>query len=241
MNNFGVRIKEARLERGLTRKQLAELTDTAEKTIYNYETNKVPITMEFLIMAAEQLGVSYNYLAHLDDLSISDVHKSISKSKNLSISNVLKPKKMSITPPNQLQTLNDDIVSIPFYEDIRASAGSGAYNEAETAEQLNFPKSFLRQYFGLISFNNLSIIIGKGDSMSPTLPESCYLLVQNGSVNDGEICIARLDDELYVKRLQKRPKLKLFSDNKNYEPIELEGENFEILGRVVGYFKKTAL
>ena len=139
------------------------------------------------------------------------------------------------------QTLNDDIVSIPFYEDIRASAGSGAYNEAETAEQLNFPKSFLRQYFGLISFNNLSIIIGKGDSMSPTLPENCYLLVQNGSVNDGEICIARLDDELYVKRLQKRPKLKLFSDNKNYEPIELEGENFEILGRVVGYFKKTAL
>ena len=93
MHNFGVRIKEARLERGLTRKQLAELTDTAEKTIYNYETNKVPITMEFLIMAAEQLGVSYNYLAHLDDLSISDVHKSISKSKNLSISNVPKPKK----------------------------------------------------------------------------------------------------------------------------------------------------
>ena len=139
------------------------------------------------------------------------------------------------------QTLNDDIVSIPFYEDIRASAGSGSYNEAETAEQLNFPKSFLRQYFGLISFNNLSIIIGKGDSMSPTLPESCYLLVQNGSVNDGEICIARLDDELYVKRLQKRPKLKLISDNKAYDPIELEGENFNIIGRVVGYFKKTAL
>lgn len=166
---------------------------------------------------------------------------SISKSKNLSISDVHKSKKMSITTPNKLQTLNDDIVSIPFYEDIRASAGSGAYNEAETAEQLNFPKSFLRQYFGLISFNNLSIIIGKGDSMSPTLPESCYLLVQNGSVNDGEICIARLDDELYVKRLQKRPKLKLISDNKAYDPIELEGENFNIIGRVVGYFKKTSL
>ncbi|EAI0664102.1 DNA-binding protein, partial [Campylobacter jejuni] len=26
-----------------------------------------------------------------------------------------------------------------------------------------------------------------------------------------------------------------------YEPIDLEGENFEILGRVVGYFKKTTL
>ncbi|WDL70748.1 S24 family peptidase [Helicobacter winghamensis] len=149
-------------------------------------------------------------------------------------------------PPQTLNketnlTLNDDFISIPFYEDIRASAGSGAYNEAETAKQLNFPKSFLRQYFGVISFNNLSIIVGKGDSMSPTLPESCYLLVQSGSVNDGEICVTRIEDELYVKRLQKRPKLKLFSDNKAYEPIELENENFEIIGRVVGYFKKTAL
>ena len=170
-------------------------------------------------------------------LSLSNVPKSKKIVPKLSLSQ----KNSTDKSQNQPQTLNDDIVSIPFYEDIRASAGSGAYNEAETAEQLNFPKSFLRQYFGIISFNNLSIIVGKGDSMSPTLPESCYLLVQNGSVNDGEICIARLDDELYVKRLQKRPKLKLFSDNKNYEPIELEGENFEILGRVVGYFKKTAL
>lgn len=139
------------------------------------------------------------------------------------------------------QTLNDDIVSIPFYEDIRASAGSGAYNEAETAEQLNFPKSFLRQYFGIISFNNLSIIIGSGDSMFPTLPENCYLVIQQGNVKEGEICVARIEDELYVKRLQKLPKLKLISDNKAYDPIELEGENFNIIGRVVGYFKKTAL
>ncbi|WP_297811555.1 S24 family peptidase [uncultured Helicobacter sp.] len=56
--------------------------------------------------------------------------------------------------------------------------------------------------------------------MSPTLPESCYLLVQLGSVNDGQICITRIEDELYVKCLQKQPRLKLFTDNKTYEPIE---------------------
>lgn len=241
MHNFGVRIKEARLERGLTRKQLAELTDTAEKTIYNYETNKVPITMEFLIMAAEQLGVSYNYLAHLDDLSISDVHKSISKSKNLSISNVPKPKKMSITPPNQLQTLNDDIVSIPFYEDTTASAGRGAYNEAETSRVMTFGKDFLREYFGLISFKDLSIIRSIGDSMYPTLPQDCYVLVQKKAVKESEICVTRIDDELYIKRLQKQPTIRLLSDNMAYQPIDLEGKNFEIIGCIVGYFKKTAL
>lgn len=41
-------------------------------------------------------------------------------------------------------------------------------------------------------------------------------------------CIARIDDELYVKCLQKRPKSKLFSDNKAYESIELESENLKL-------------
>ena len=222
------RIKAARNNLGITQDELAKYSGISIQNIKKLETkentNPTNNTLQKLAIA---LKVDSDYF-------VSQSRKSVSQ---------LSPNQEKPVPQskNFPQTLNDDIVSIPFYEDIRASAGSGAYNEAETAEQLNFPKSFLRQYFGLISFNNLSIIIGKGDSMSPTLPENCYLLVQNGSVNDGEICIARLDDELYVKRLQKRPKLKLISDNKAYDPIELEGENFEILGRVVGYFKKTAL
>lgn len=225
MNNFGVRIKEARLEKGLTRKQLAKLTDTAEKTIYNYETNKAPITIDFLIVAAEQLGVSYDYLARLDDLSISRVHKS---------------NNLPITLPNQLQTLNNDIVSIPFYEDISASAGSGAYNETETSHVMTFGKGFLREYFGLISFKDLSIIRSVGDSMYPTLPQNCYVLMQKKAVKESEICVTRIDDELYIKRLQKQPTIRLLSDNTAYQPIDLESKNFEIIGSVVGFFKKTA-
>lgn len=220
----------------------AERFGITARTLQNYEYGNTSPSIDFIQKISQEYDIAPEYFFDCGEKSfrnrsaIVPQYSSSIQKKSSSIS------KNNITHTNSFpQTLNDDIVSIPFYEDVRASAGSGAYNEAETAEQLNFPKSFLRQYFGLISFNNLSIIIGKGDSMSPTLPESCYLLVQNGSVNDGEICIARLDDELYVKRLQKRPKLKLFSDNKTYEPIELEGENFEIIGRVVGYFKKTAL
>lgn len=142
---------------------------------------------------------------------------------------------------NQQETLNDDMINIPFFENVRASAGSGAYNDEESTQALGLSKSFLRECFGLYSFINLSVILGQGDSMAPTLPENCYLLIQQGEVAEGEICVTRIEDELYVKRLQKRPKLKLLSDNKAYEPINLEGENFEILGRVVGYFKKTTL
>lgn len=133
---------------------------------------------------------------------------------------------------------DENEISIPVF-DIRASAGSGAYNELENNEFLNFQK-LLRRYFGLTSFTNLSLITSNGDSMFPTIPENCYLLVQQCDVKEGEICIARVDDELYVKRLKKHPRLKLLSDNKAYEAIELDGTNFEIIGRVVGYFKKIS-
>ncbi|MGI7433909.1 XRE family transcriptional regulator [Campylobacter jejuni] len=162
---------------------------------------------------------------------VSDEKKSISETN---LKNVPKLE-------NQQETLSDDMINIPFFENVRASAGSGAYNDEESTQALGLSKSFLRECFGLYSFINLSVILGQGDSMAPTLPENCYLLIQQGEVAEGEICVTRIEDELYVKRLQKRPKLKLLSDNKAYEPIDLEGENFEILGRVVGYFKKTTL
>ena len=222
------RIKAARNNLGITQDELAKYSGISIQNIKKLETkentNPTNNTLQKLAIA---LKVDSDYF-------VSQSRKSVSQ---------LSPNQEKPVPQskNFPQTLNDDIVSIPFYEDIRASAGSGAYNEAETAEQLSFPKSFLRQYFGLISFNNLSIIIGSGDSMFPTLPENCYLVIQQGNVREGEICVARIEDELYVKRLQKRPKLKLISDNKAYDPIELEGENFNIIGRVVGYFKKTSL
>lgn len=54
--------------------------------------------------------------------------------------------------------------------------------------------------------------------------------------NDGVYVIA-LDDALYVKRLQILPgkKLKVKSDNLNYDPFEvsLETDNFHIVGKVI--------
>ncbi|EHO6361261.1 LexA family transcriptional regulator, partial [Campylobacter jejuni] len=180
-------------------------------SIKRYETKESNITIHNLIKIAKVLDIDLNYFANVPKLE------------------------------NQQETLNDDMINIPFFENVRASAGSGTYNDEESTQALGLSKSFLRECFGLYSFINLSVILGQGDSMAPTLPENCYLLIQQGEVAEGEICVTRIEDELYVKRLQKRPKLKLLSDNKAYEPINLEGENFEILGRVVGYFKKTTL
>ncbi|EAL0739453.1 LexA family transcriptional regulator, partial [Campylobacter jejuni] len=203
--------KNAREAKNLTQLELAKSSGVSLDSIKRYETKESNITIHNLIKIAKVLDIDLNYFANVPKLE------------------------------NQQETLNDDMINIPFFENVRASAGSGTYNDEESTQALGLSKSFLRECFGLYSFINLSVILGQGDSMAPTLPENCYLLIQQGEVAEGEICVTRIEDELYVKRLQKRPKLKLLSDNKAYEPINLEGENFEILGRVVGYFKKTTL
>lgn len=139
---------------------------------------------------------------------------------------------------SQNNTQSNDSVRIPVYDEVYASAGQGFINDEHITQHIELDKGFLRSYFGLTSFVDLSIIAASGDSMMPTLPENRQLLVQKGTPREGQICVTRIDDELYVKRLQKRPKYKLISDNKSYDDIELEGENYEILGIVVGLFQK---
>ncbi|EHC5641157.1 DNA-binding protein [Campylobacter jejuni] len=228
--NISQKIKNAREAKNLTQLELAKSSGVSLDSIKRYETKESNITIHNLIKIAKVLDIDLNYFANVPKLSLS-------LSSKMSLSQDKYVPKLE----NQQETLNDDMINIPFFENVRASAGSGAYNDEESTQALGLSKSFLRECFGLYSFINLSVILGQGDSMAPTLPENCYLLIQQGEVAEGEICVTRIEDELCVKRLQKRPKLKLLSDNKAYEPINLEGENFEILGRVVGYFKKTTL
>ncbi|EPJ2173477.1 XRE family transcriptional regulator, partial [Campylobacter jejuni] len=228
--NISQKIKNAREAKNLTQLELAKSSGVSLDSIKRYETKESNITIHNLIKIAKVLDIDLNYFANVPKLSLS-------LSSKMSLSQDKYVPKLE----NQQEALSDDMINIPFFENVRASAGSGAYNDEESTQALGLSKSFLRECFGLYSFINLSVILGQGDSMAPTLPENCYLLIQQGEVAEGEICVTRIEDELYVKRLQKRPKLKLLSDNKAYEPINLEGENFEILGRVVGYFKKTTL
>ncbi|EAH9315138.1 XRE family transcriptional regulator [Campylobacter coli] len=227
---LSLRMKEYREYFGWTQTDLSEKSGVSISTIKKYEAGSVD---NFTYGNLKKIASAFN-------LSPASFISENMSDNSPTISNKICPTS-NVILENFTQTLNDDMINIPFFENVRASAGSGTYNDEESTQALGLSKSFLRECFGLYSFINLSVILGQGDSMAPTLPENCYLLIQQGEVAEGEICVTRIEDELYVKRLQKRPKLKLLSDNKAYEPIDLEGENFEILGRVVGYFKKTTL
>ncbi|EJM3048067.1 helix-turn-helix domain-containing protein, partial [Campylobacter jejuni] len=199
--NISQKIKNAREAKNLTQLELAKSSGVSLDSIKRYETKESNITIHNLIKIAKVLDIDLNYFANVPKLSLS-------LSSKMSLSQDKYVPKLE----NQQEALSDDMINIPFFENVRASAGSGAYNDEESTQALGLSKSFLRECFGLYSFINLSVILGQGDSMAPTLPENCYLLIQQGEVAEGEICVTRIEDELYVKRLQKRPKLKLLSD-----------------------------
>ncbi|MDY7000750.1 MAG: S24 family peptidase [Thermodesulfobacteriota bacterium] len=86
-----------------------------------------------------------------------------------------------------------------------------------------------------------------GESMEPTLEDNDMVLVDlsRTDILVGRIYAVRMDNEIVVKRLEKKPgKLMLVSDNRAlYEPLEIDlGKyvNVEVLGRVVWMSREMA-
>lgn len=67
MYNFGEKLKELRIEKGLTQKQLAEQINSAQSAIYYWESNKQEPTISALKKLCIFFNVSADYLLGLED------------------------------------------------------------------------------------------------------------------------------------------------------------------------------
>lgn len=142
--------------------------------------------------------------------------------------------------PTLLKEYRDTVV-IPVL-DVIGSMGPGAMlpDHEEAVERMTVTGAWLRRNITASSPNNLALITGYGDSMEGTFNDGDLLLVDRGVTDikiDGVFVLA-LNDELYIKRLQRRPdgSVMMISDNKKYEPYLIqngEREKFQVLGRVV--------
>lgn len=134
------------------------------------------------------------------------------------------------------------ITQIPVFDNVVASMGEGFvldYDDPK-ANRIAMDTKLLRDMFGIHCTKKLSLIQAMGDSMCPTIPNNATLIVQETDIPDGCICVFILDNELYAKRVQKRPVLKFISDNKNYDDIYIkEGDVLKVIGRVIGFFKNV--
>lgn len=132
----------------------------------------------------------------------------------------------------------EDFVFIPHY-DVYASAGHGYGVEHETPL---FPLAFRRywlQTYVSNRFEQLSVIVVRGDSMDGVLNDGDTILVNHTDTSPkDDIYVIRIDSDIFVKRIQRLPnKLLVISENDNYETFTIdltqEQQNFAILGRVV--------
>lgn len=210
-------LKELREQRGLTQIELANKIGVSERTIRKYEQEEDTIQIGVLKKILENLEMSSNDL-NLMSINMSSNQKSVHQSVQ--------------------QSQNPLSIAIPVYDEVFASAGAGRLNDECISFYLHFEKAFLKSYFKLTNTEHLALLRLEGDSMMPTLPPNARLLVQASTqFKEGQIVLCRLDDELFVKRLQKQPELKLLSDNKAYEPIALSQKDYELLSVVVGFIK----
>jgi repressor LexA len=145
---------------------------------------------------------------------------------------------ISITRDESLNTIALDISerqnnSIPIIG--RVAAGSPILSEENVDGSILIDPTFIKR-----TEDSFALKV-KGDSMTDAgIYEGDLVIVSpNQNVGNGDIIVARINDEVTVKTYEYQNKvIKLIPHNKNYAPIIVENkEDFSIVGKVTGVLR----
>ena len=131
-------------------------------------------------------------------------------------------------------------VELYYYPDVFGSCGEGGMVFNETAEKVVVSKSSIPNFS---KSNHYSIISARGSSMYPAISDNDQLIIQHNVENqiiDDTIYLFKYNDELFIKRLVKNvDQIVCISENPRFQDriIEPKGDNFSIIGKVVGLFR----
>ncbi|MBQ9405703.1 MAG: peptidase, S24 family protein [Desulfovibrio sp.] len=136
----------------------------------------------------------------------------------------------------QISLPGEELNGFVFVPRVEAVAGAGESWEtsAEPAGMYAFRESFMR----IIGINPRHAIMMyvRGDSMEPLINDHDTILVdtRDNEPRDGFIYLIGFGETAMVKRLQRTPRgWNLCSENKNYPPIPVEGQEvMQVHGRV---------
>jgi phage repressor protein C with HTH and peptisase S24 domain len=131
----------------------------------------------------------------------------------------------------------DDFV---FIRQVRGmiSAGGGLSPDNAVDLMLAFRKDWIKRKG---KPENMSLIKVQGDSMEPTLLSGDLVLVDHNKTTiapQGGIYAISINHEIMIKRVQilfPEDRLRIISDNKQYEPIEAPADQVRVNGKVIWY------
>ena len=237
---FGERIKEARKQKGLTQKQLADLIGAAHNSISDWENNKnkpdpdtiellcgvLKITPNYLLASSEEnfspkeklLIQKYRFVSEVSPEGVNVIDTILDR--EYSIAERMAEKEKHII---QLEEKQIPIRLFAYYGKI-AAAGKGYGFEDVISGTIEAELTEKNQ--------NADYTIGvSGDSMEPTFFDGDIIYVKKTThLNVGDIGIFQKDNCIYIKEVGENG---LISHNSKYEPMT-NGGDVICLGKVIG-------
>jgi len=238
---IGAKIKEFRLKRNLTQKELAKLVSVGDTTIANYEKG----------FRSPKKDTMFD-LANAFNISIDDLFPPI---QNDSSSNTPQIQTIydELTPPRQNKVLNyaerqlkeqkneeetkgnevSEAIQLYSYDyyDHPASAGTGQYLNDVQVERIELPVDIDADF----------VIPIKGDSMEPDYHDGDLVFIQTSvDLNDGVIGVFNYNGDAYIKQLViDKEQAYLHSLNPSYKDMPITPDtDFRIIGEVVDLYRE---
>ncbi len=218
MDGIGYKLKKIRKTLELSQENMAKALGTTGRTLRDYEKENFGVSYDFINKLVETYKVNPNWLFR-NEFPIFLDEESEGLIKNVS------PEEKS------------NLVYIPKYNP-RAAAGSGTEVSSEYVEYfIAVDQDWIRSIIGFLP-KHLNALEVEGDSMIPLINNGDLIIfdLNKNQPNDG-IYVLCIDDCVLVKRIQCQPnyKLKIISENKVYEPyeVDLKTDNVRVIGKVV--------
>ena len=187
--------------------------------ISNVETGRSALLLDGAVKAAQTLNVSLDYLTGLtdDERPAADLAARI---------NELQDSAAFAAPTEEGQHV--DVL------EVAPAGGAGADVDSERVTgRIKFRRTWLRRH-GLVA-DNCRVLTVDGESMEPTLPDGCSILVNRSPRprRVGRIFVVRTEDGLVVKRAGKdgAGRWQLVSDHPAWAPVPWPA-GAEIVGEV---------
>lgn len=241
---FGEKIKEARKQKNLTQKQLADLIGAAHNSISDWENNKNKPDPDTIELLCGVLKITPNYLLASSEDDFSPKEKTIIKKYrsldshgqetvtyilDREVERVKALREQADYTDNLKPSVPKDNPNVPQMRLINyyyrlASAGTGQIIfDMPPTKRIEIPD--------IQKYEKVDYAIGvNGNSMEPVYCDGDMLLVEMTEYIDiGEIGIFSVDNECYVKKLGEN---ELISLNPNCKNIPLN-ETAHCMGKVI--------
>jgi len=243
--SIGRRIKEARLNRGLSQEALARLVGVSKGTIGNYEIDLSNPNEKTLIALMDCLKVDANFL-YQDEMSDDMRIRAFGSTDGCFLwgqpiltayASAIRPTQEAACAVLGIPHVVPDSANVPetttcdmLVYSFPAAAGV-ALSAEDDYERILFPVS------AVPPGADFGVRI-RGDSMQPTIQDGTIVFVRKQpELQNGQIGIFMIDDCALCKRFYHRgDRIILQSDNPAYKEIEVgEYQRLFIVGRVLGY------